>query len=127
MLSHGQTVHFRPHSVIHNQKAEHQSIPKIRLKVNFRHPMKRQIFGDTSGKDPNLHLALCPICTSEEALDDTQWDKDVHLCGLRQNVQSIWKSQKAPPHSQWGETAHMCTMRQIIQSSWRVVETPFDP
>ena len=60
MLSHGQTVHFRPHSVIHNQKAEHQSIPKIRLKVNFRHPMKRQIFGDTSGQDPNLHLALCP-------------------------------------------------------------------
>ena len=59
MLSHGQTVHFRPHSVIHNQKAEHQSIPKIRLKVNFRDPMKRQIFGDTSGQDPNLHLALC--------------------------------------------------------------------
>ena len=59
MLSHGQTVHFRPHSVIHQQKAEHQSIPKIRLKVNFRHPMKRQIFGDTSGQDPNLHLALC--------------------------------------------------------------------
>ena len=21
--------------------------------------MKRQIFGDTSGQDPNLHLALC--------------------------------------------------------------------
>ena len=61
MLSHGQTVHFRPHSVIHQQKAEHQSIPKIRLKVNFRHPMKRQIFGDTSGQDPNLHLALCRI------------------------------------------------------------------
>ena len=61
MLSHGQTVHFRPHSVIHHQKAEHQRIPKFRLKVNFRHPMKRQIFGDTSGQDPNLHLALCLI------------------------------------------------------------------
>ena len=59
MLSHGQTVHFRPHSVIHHQKAEHHSIPKFRLKVNFRHPMKRQNFGDTSGQDPNLHLALC--------------------------------------------------------------------
>ena len=43
----------------HHQKAEHHSIPKFRLKVNFRHPMKRQNFGDTSGQDPNLHLALC--------------------------------------------------------------------
>ena len=59
MVSHGQTVHFRPHSVIHIRKAEHLRIPKFRLKVNFRHPMKRQIFGDTSGQDPNLHLALC--------------------------------------------------------------------
>ena len=54
MLSHGQTVHFRPH-----RKAKHLRIPKFRLKVNFRHPMKRQIFGDTSGQDPNFHLALC--------------------------------------------------------------------
>jgi hypothetical protein len=42
--SHGQTVDFRPHSVIHIRKAEHLTIPKIRFKVNFRHPMKRQIF-----------------------------------------------------------------------------------
>ena len=49
MLSHGQTVHFRPHSVIHLRKAEHLRIPKFRLKVNFLHSMKRQIFYDTSG------------------------------------------------------------------------------
>ena len=59
MLSHGQTVHFKPHSVLHLWKAEHLRIPKFRCKGNFRHPMKRQIFGDTSGQDPNLHLALC--------------------------------------------------------------------
>ena len=47
MLSHGQTVTFRPHSVLHLWKAEHLRIPKFRLKVNFRHPMKR--FYDTSG------------------------------------------------------------------------------
>ena len=29
---------------IHIRKAEHLTIPKIRLKVNFQHPMKRQIF-----------------------------------------------------------------------------------
>ena len=43
-------VHFRPHSVLHIRKAEHLRIPKFRLKVNFRHPMKRKIFGDTSGQ-----------------------------------------------------------------------------
>ena len=59
MVSHGQTVHFRPYSVLHIRKAEHLKIPNFRLKVNFRHPMKRQIFWDTSGQDPNLHLALC--------------------------------------------------------------------
>ena len=64
MLSHGQTVHFRPHSVIHIRKAVNLRIQEIRLKVNFRHPVKRQIFGDTSGQDPNLHLALCLIMLS---------------------------------------------------------------
>ena len=59
MLSHSQIVHFWRHSVLHIRKAEHLRIPNFRLKVNFRHPMKRQIFGDTSGQDPNLHLALC--------------------------------------------------------------------
>ena len=46
MLSHGQTVHFWPHSVIHIRKAEHLRIPKIRLKFDFRHHVKRQICGD---------------------------------------------------------------------------------
>ena len=50
MLSHGQTVHFWPHSVTHIQKAEHLRIPKIRLKFDFRHPVERQIFGDGVGQ-----------------------------------------------------------------------------
>ena len=50
MLSHGQTVHFWPHSVTHIQKAEHLRIPKIRLKFHFRHPVERQIFGDGVGQ-----------------------------------------------------------------------------
>ena len=59
MLSHGQTVHFWPHSVIHIQKAVHLRIQKIRLKFDFRHPVERQIFGDGDGLDPALILALC--------------------------------------------------------------------
>ena len=62
MLSHGQTVHFWPHSVTHIQKAEHLRIPKIRLKFDFRHPVERQIFGDGDGLDPALILALCLRC-----------------------------------------------------------------
>ena len=50
MLSHGQTVHFWPHSVTHIQKAEHLRIPKIRLKFDFWHPVERQIFGDGVGQ-----------------------------------------------------------------------------
>ena len=46
MLSHGQTVHFWPHSVTHIQKAEHLRIPKIRLKFDFRHHVTCQICGD---------------------------------------------------------------------------------
>ena len=60
MLSHGQTVHFWPHSVIHIRKAEHLTIQKIRLKFDFRHHVNRQIFGDalqlTWRVDLNLHL-----------------------------------------------------------------------
>ena len=37
---------FFTHSVIHIQKAEHLTIPKIRLKLHFRHHVKRQICGD---------------------------------------------------------------------------------
>ena len=61
MLSHGQTVHFWPHSVTHIQKAVHLRIQKIRLKFDFRHPVERQIFGDGGGLDPALILALCLI------------------------------------------------------------------
>ena len=50
MLSHGQTLHFWPHSFIHIKKAEHLRIPKIRLKFHFRHPVERQIFGDGVGQ-----------------------------------------------------------------------------
>ena len=50
---------FFTHSVIHIQKAVHLRIQKIRLKFHFRHPVKRQIFGDGDGLDPALILALC--------------------------------------------------------------------
>ena len=63
--SHGQTVHFGPHSVRHIRKAVHLRIPKIRLKFHFRHPMERQIFGDGGRLDPALILALCPILSSK--------------------------------------------------------------
>ena len=57
--SHGQTVHFGPHSVRHIRKAEHLRIKNKGLKFHFRHPMERQIFGDGVGLDPALILALC--------------------------------------------------------------------
>ena len=60
-ISHGQTVHFGPHSVRHIRKAEHLRIKNKWLKFDFRHPMERQIFGDGVGLDPALILALCPI------------------------------------------------------------------
>ena len=43
----GQTVHFWPHSVIHNRKAVHL---KPWWEVNFRPPLKRQNFRDASGQ-----------------------------------------------------------------------------
>ena len=57
--SHGQTVHFGPHSVRHIRKAEHLRIKNKWLKFDFRHPMERQIFGDEAGLDPALILAMC--------------------------------------------------------------------
>ena len=45
VLSHGQTVYFWPHCVLHIRKAEHLRINKIRLKFDFRHHVKRQICG----------------------------------------------------------------------------------
>ena len=60
-ISHGQTVHFGPHSVRHIRKAEHLRIKNKWLKFDFRHPMERQIFGDEVGLDPALILAMCLI------------------------------------------------------------------
>ena len=48
MLSHGQTVHFRPHSVIHHQKAMLPRIKMSYLEPILVHPVRRQIFCDTS-------------------------------------------------------------------------------
>ena len=36
----------------------HQLNPKFWWEVNFRHPMKRQNFGDASGQTCNLYLFL---------------------------------------------------------------------
>ena len=57
--SHGQTVHFGPHSVRHILKAEHLTRRNEWVKFSFRHPMQRQIFGDEVGLDPTLILAMC--------------------------------------------------------------------
>ena len=61
MLSHGQTVHFWPHSVIHIRKAVHLRIPKIRFEVHFRHPMTRQNFRDAVAQKCNPYLIWCHI------------------------------------------------------------------
>ena len=82
MLSHGQTVHFKPHSVLHLRKAEHLRIPKFKLKVNFRHPMKRHIFGDTSGqtfymtRDCVLYVQM--VCDEKKSL--TEGSKQPFIC-----------------------------------------------
>ena len=59
MLSHGQTVHFWPHSVTHIRKAVHLRIPKIRFEVHFRHPMTRQNFRDAVAQKCNPYLIWC--------------------------------------------------------------------
>ena len=63
MLSHGQTVHFRPHSVIHHQKAMHHTIKMSYLEPILVHPVRRQIFCDTSGMIffTILKLRLIPL------------------------------------------------------------------
>ena len=45
MVSHGQTIHFGPHSVIHNRKAVHLTYLKHWWEVNFRPPLSVRIFG----------------------------------------------------------------------------------
>ena len=59
MVSDGQTVHFWPHSVIHNRKAVHLTYLKLWWKVNFRPPLKRQNFRDTYGLSCYPHLISC--------------------------------------------------------------------
>jgi len=61
MLSHGQTVHFRPHSVIYHLKAMHHSFKMSYLEPILVHPVRRQNFGDTVGQTCNPHLIPCLI------------------------------------------------------------------
>ena len=48
MLSHGQTVHFRPHSVIYHLKAMHHSFKMSYLEPILVHPVRRQNFAGKS-------------------------------------------------------------------------------
>ena len=50
---------FFTHSVIHIRKAEDLTIPKIRLKFDFRHHVKRQICGDALQLIWRVDLNLC--------------------------------------------------------------------
>ena len=59
MVSDGQTVHFWPHSVIHNRKAVHLTCLKLGWKVNFWPPLKRQNFRDAYGLNCYPHPISC--------------------------------------------------------------------
>ena len=59
MLSHGQTVHFRPHSVIYHLKAMHHSFKMSYLEPILVHPVRRQNFGDGVAQTCNPHLIPC--------------------------------------------------------------------
>jgi len=59
MVSDGQTVHFWPHSVIHNRKAVHLTSLKLGWKVIFWPPLKRQNFRDAYGLNCYPHLISC--------------------------------------------------------------------
>ena len=61
MVSDGQTVHFWPHSVIHNQKAVHLTSLKLWWEVNFRPPLQRQNFRDAYGLNCYPHPISCHI------------------------------------------------------------------
>ena len=86
MLSHGQTVHSRPHSVIHHLKAMHHRIKMSYLEPILVHPVRRQIFGDTAAQTfyisrdfvLSLHTFTKPFstCASENLghkLSDEPW------------------------------------------------------
>ena len=62
MVSDGQTVHFWPHSVIHNRKAVHLTSLKLGWKVIFWPPLKRQNFRDAYGLNCYPHLISCHNC-----------------------------------------------------------------
>ena len=62
ILSHGQTVHFRPHSVIYHLKAMHHSFKMSYLEPILVHPVRRQIFGDTSGQ--TFYMTRDPVIVS---------------------------------------------------------------
>ena len=59
ILSHGQTVHFRPHSVIYHLKAMHHSFKMSYLEPILVHPVRRQNFGDAVAQTCNPHLIPC--------------------------------------------------------------------
>ena len=64
MVSDGQTVHFWPHSVIHNRKAVHLTSLKLGWKVNFWPPLKRQNFRDAYGLNCYPHPISCLLSNS---------------------------------------------------------------
>ena len=59
MLSHGQTVHFRPHTMGPIVKAEHLRIKMSYLEPILVHPVRRQNFRDTVAQKCNPYLIRC--------------------------------------------------------------------
>ena len=60
IASHGQTVHFRLYSVIHNRKALVISFHMVFFKKFNVDPARRQIFGNASAEKCIPVLRVCP-------------------------------------------------------------------
>ena len=60
IASHGQTVHFRLYSVIHNRKALVISFHMVFFKNFNVDPARRQIFGNASAEKCIPDLRVCP-------------------------------------------------------------------
>ena len=76
MVSDGQTVHFWPHSVIHNRKAVHLTSLKLWWEVNFRPPLKRQNFRDAYGLNCYPHPISCHMRKFQRASSHEQEEQD---------------------------------------------------
>ena len=133
MVSDGQTVHFWPHSVIHNRKAVHLTSLNLWWEVNFRPPLKRQNFRDAYGLNCYPHPISCHMSQNPH-LSMTNCAHIlscyVSLCSFHVISTWVhtrwWQSPCCTSPRRWG-CAGAGTGRRGTSSGWRSCQPPPPP